>query len=320
MSRVFTIGEALIDFIPEQKGIALKDVLSFEKAPGGAPANVAATVARLGGNSCFIGKLGEDAFGDFLVETLQEVGVGTAYVQRTDQANTALAFVSLKEDGERDFSFYRNPSADMLLDESEINPKWFTTGDILHFCSVSLVDAPVRKAHVKAIEAVKEKGGLICFDPNIRLPLWKDYLEYKKIIKTFIKYADILKISEDELQFITDINEEKGAIQWILSCFDIKLLLITRGGKGVTAYYKDQEISVKGFKVMVTDTTGAGDSFMGSFLYQLIDRSIDLEGISSQVMEEVLTFSNAVAALTTTKKGAISALPVMEEVNKLLGK
>lgn len=318
MSKIFTIGEALIDFIPEQKGVALKDVVSFQKAPGGAPANVAAAVAKLGGNSCFIGKLGEDAFGDFLVETLQEVGVETIHIKRTEDASTALAFVSLKEDGEREFSFYRNPSADMLLDESEIDLQWFKEGDILHFCSVSLVDAPVKKAHVRAIEAIKESGGLVCFDPNIRLPLWKDHARYKSTIKEFMKSADILKISEDELEFITDVTEEKKAIEWILATFSVKLLLITQGGNGVSAYFNQKEVYSRGFKVEVADTTGAGDSFIGSFLHQIAKNNIDINNVSTEIIQEALTFSNAVAALTTTKKGAISALPDLEAVNEFL--
>lgn len=317
MSKIFTIGEALIDFIPEQKGVNLKDVSSFQKAPGGAPANVAAAAAKLGGKSTFIGKLGQDAFGDFLIDTLKDIGVDISCIKRTDEANTALAFVSLKDDGERDFSFYRNPSADMLLDESEINPKWFQTGDILHFCSVSLVDAPVRKAHLAAINAVKKAGGFISFDPNIRLPLWKDHEDYRNIIQSYIKYADILKVSEDELEFITGIGEEEKAIEWLLS-FNAVILLITRGGKGVSAYYNESQLNIEGYKVNAVDTTGAGDSFIGSFLYQICKYSLDIAYIPAGKMREILQYSNAVAALTTTQKGAISALPSLETVEKFM--
>lgn len=317
MGKIFTIGEALIDFIPEQKGTALKNVLSFQKAPGGAPANVAAAVSKLGGKSAFIGKLGEDAFGDFLVETLKSVGVETDCIFRTNKANTALAFVSLKEDGDRDFSFYRNPSADMLLEEKEINKDWFDKRDILHFCSVSLVDAPVRRAHIAAIEAVKEKGGIISFDPNIRLPLWEDHEEYKRIIREFLNYADVLKVSEDELEFITDIKEEEKAIKWLLP-FDVKVLIITRGSKGVSVYFNNNEVNVEGYKVEAVDTTGAGDSFIGAFLYKLSSRDIDINNINISEMKEILKFSNAVAALTTINKGAISALPSLEVVENFM--
>ncbi|WP_097025458.1 carbohydrate kinase family protein [Clostridium peptidivorans] len=317
MGKIFTIGEALIDFISEQSGVELKKVNSFQKAPGGAPANVAAAVSILGGRSYFIGKLGQDAFGDFLVETLKNAGVGTEYIFRTNKANTALAFVSLKGEGERDFSFYRNPSADMLLEESEICRDWFRTGDILHFCSVSLIDAPVRKAHIAAIEAVKKAKGIISFDPNIRLPLWQDHEEYKSIIREFIKYADILKVSEDELEFITGINDEEKAIQWLLS-FDIKVLLITRGSDGASAYFGDYEINAEGFKVKAVDTTGAGDSFIGAFLYQISSNDIDINNIAYKNMNDILKFSNAVAALTTMNKGAISAIPSLESVENFI--
>lgn len=317
MAKIFTIGEALIDFISEQSGVELKKVNSFQKAPGGAPANVSAVVSILGGKSCFIGKLGQDAFGDFLVETLKNAGVGTDYIFRTNKANTALAFVSLKEDGERDFSFYRNPSADMLLEESEICSDWFKEGDILHFCSVSLIDAPVRKAHIAAIEAVKKAGGLISFDPNIRLPLWENHDEYKSIISEFIKYADILKISEDELEFITGINDEEKAMQWLLS-FDIKFLLITRGSSGASAYFSGCEVDAEGFKVKAVDTTGAGDSFIGAFLYKVSSNCIDINNISCKDIKDILEFSNAVAALTTMNKGAISALPSLGTVENFI--
>ncbi len=174
MPTVFTIGEALIDFIPAEKGVGLNEVESFSKAAGGAPANVACVVAKLGKQSVFIGKLGADAFGDFLVETLVKTGVDTSRILRTSEANTALAFVSLKADGNRDFSFYRNPSADMLLKEEEIGEGWFMKGDILHFCSVDLIEAPVKYAHLKAIELARQVGARISFDPNVRLPLWHD--------------------------------------------------------------------------------------------------------------------------------------------------
>ncbi|HHX60901.1 MAG TPA: aminoimidazole riboside kinase [Epulopiscium sp.] len=308
MAQVWTIGEALIDFIPEQKGVGLKDVVTFKKAPGGAPANVAAAVSILGGKSAFIGKLGKDAFGDYLVEVLEEVGVETKYIKRTNQANTALAFVSLKEDGERDFSFYRNPSADMLLNEEEIDRGSFNQGDILHFCSVSLVDAPVRQAHVGAIKAVQDVGGIICFDPNIRLPLWDNHAEYRRVIQHFLPEADILKISEDELEFITEIKNEKEAINSLLQ-LNAKILIVTRGGQGVSAYAQGKEINVPGYSVDTVDTTGAGDSFIGSFLHQLVDKKIDLNNIQEETLKEMLLFSNAAAALTTTKQGAITALP-----------
>jgi len=182
MPRLFTMGECLIDFVSMDENVNLKDVSGFLKRPGGAPANVAACAAKLGIESYFIGKLGEDAFGDFLVDTMNEVGINTKYICRTKEANTGLAFVSLGKDGNREFSFYRKPSADMLLSENEIYSSWFEKGDILQFCSVDLLEAPVKYAHKKAIDLVKEKEGIIIFDPNLRFSLWEDREELKKVV------------------------------------------------------------------------------------------------------------------------------------------
>lgn len=319
MGKVFTIGEALIDFIPNEKGIELKAVSGFRKAPGGAPANVSAAVSKLGGNSAFIGKLGKDAFGDFLIDTLKDVKVDTNYITRTGRANTGLAFVALREDGEREFSFYRNPSADMLLSKDDIKKDWFSRGDILHFCSVDLIEAPVKYAHVQAIEYIKEVGGLVSFDPNIRKSLWDDLDIYKKIINEFIPYADIVKVSDDELEFITGLNNEKEAVRKLF-VGDVKLVLLTRGKDGVTVFYKDLELTVEGFNVIVEDTTGAGDSFIGSFLYQVSKEIGLIDTLNSEMIKEMVTFSNAVAAITTTRKGAISALPTINEVEKFLSR
>lgn len=173
MKKVISIGEALIDFIPQEKGVALKDVSNFLRVAGGAPLNVAAVIAKLGGKSQMLTKLGMDGFGDHILEEVTPLGVDVSKILRTNEANTALAFVSLKEDGERDFSFYRNPSADMLLNESEIDEDVFKDEGILHFCSVSLIDAPIKEAHRKAIEFAKKHNCLISFDPNVRLPLWE---------------------------------------------------------------------------------------------------------------------------------------------------
>ena len=315
MPKVFTIGEALIDFAPIESGKGLKHISEFKKLPGGAPANVAACVAKLGGESAFIGMLGKDGFGDFLVETLHKENVDTSYIKRTTKANTGLAFVALSNDGEREFSFYRNPSADMLLSENDIEKYWFNEGDILHFCSVDLIESPVKYAHKKAIEYVKENSGIISFDPNVRKNLWDDLDECKKIINDFIPYANILKISDEELEFITGIKDIKEAID-SLFIGDVEVILYTKGKEGVDLYTKSNCISVEGFKVDVVDTTGAGDSFIGAFLYNLVTRKFDINNIES--IKFVCRFSNAVAALTTTKNGAISALPNLSEVSRIM--
>lgn len=320
MGNLISIGELLIDFIPHEKGVALKDVVSFTRVPGGAPANVAAAVAKFGGKASLITKLGEDAFGDFLFEQLIEAGVAIDKVFRTKEAKTGLAFVSLRENGERDFSFYRNPSADLLLRDSEIDADWFNQGDVLHFCSVDLVESPMKKAHVKAIQAAKVRGGIISFDPNVRLPLWDDPQECRKTILEFIPMAHLVKVADDELEFITGIAEEQKAIASLFTG-DVKAVVLTKAAKGADLYVHNKKYSTAGYAVKVEDTTGAGDAFIGGFIYQLLNLDAEpgnLEPLLSEHHQEILTFANASGALTTTGKGAISSLPTKDQVMQLL--
>ena len=316
MKKVIAIGEALIDFIPHEKGRALNDVENFLRVPGGAPLNVAAAVAKLGGKSQMLTKLGQDGFGDAILNEVKPLGVDVSRISRTNEANTALAFVSLREDGERDFSFYRNPSADMLLSAEEICVEDFNEKDILHFCSVSLIDAPIKEAHRRAIEIAKEKGCLISFDPNVRLPLWKNPEDCRKAILEFLSLSNIVKISDEELEFITGIKDEKEALDFLLTG-DVKVIIYTKGTNGAEFITKERVIFSPSFKVSAQDTTGAGDSFIGSLLYQVAEGEYSLEqlvGLSEEKVQEILTFSNATAALTVCKKGAIGALPLKEEV------
>lgn len=320
MKSLYAIGEVLIDFIPLQKGKMLKEVVEFERAPGGAPANVAATVAILGGKSSMISKLGNDAFGDFLIETLQQAGVKTDKILKTNEAKTALVFVSLREDGERDFSFYRSPSADLLMKEEEINGDWFMSGDILHFCSVDLVESPMKYAHLKAIKEAKQKGALISFDPNVRLQLWEKPEDCRETILSFIPKAHLIKISDEELSFITNIENKKEAIR-SLFIGDVTAVIYTKGAKGAELYLKNDQFTSTGYKVAVQDTTGAGDAFIGGFLYQLLlneGTPVNLEDICKLKHQELLQFANAVGALTTTGKGAISSIPDQDRVVKLI--
>ena len=316
MKKVIAIGEALIDFIPHEKGRALNNVENFLRVPGGAPLNVAAAVAKLGGKSQMLTKLGQDGFGDAILNEVKPLGVDVSRISRTKEANTALAFVSLREDGERDFSFYRNPSADMLLSAEEICSEDFNERDILHFCSVSLIDAPIKEAHRRAIEIAKEKGCLISFDPNVRLPLWKQPEDCRKAILEFLPLSNIVKISDEELEFITGIKDEKEALDSLLTG-DVKVIIYTKGTNGAEFITKERVIFSPSFKVSAQDTTGAGDSFIGSLLYQVAEGEYSLEELvtlSEEKVQEILTFSNATAALTVCKKGAIGALPLKEEV------
>lgn len=323
MYKIITIGEALIDFIPNQKGCMLKDVSGFERVAGGAPANVAAAVAKLGGNAHFISKLGNDSFGDHIIDVLNDANVNTEYVLRTNKANTGLAFVSLKEDGNRDFSFYRNPSADMLLEKEEINESWFDGCKILHFCSVDLVESPMKYAHKKAIEYATKNEAIISFDPNVRLPLWDNPNDCKNVIKEFLPLSNILKISDEELEFITGIEDEKEALE-SLFVGNVAVVIYTKGPDGALYITKKDNmmkiVEKKGIKVRAIDTTGAGDSFIGSFLYQLGKNNINLNELDNLIEDNVkymLEFSNKYAADTTTKKGAISAMCTIEEFNNI---
>lgn len=319
MKKVISIGEALIDFIPQEKGVALKDVNNFLRVAGGAPLNVVAAVAKLGGKSQILTKLGMDGFGEHILEEVKPLGVDVSKVLRTKEANTALAFVSLKEDGERDFSFYRNPSADMLLNENEIEEEIFAEGGILHFCSVSLIDAPIKKAHRKAIEFAKKHNCLISFDPNVRLPLWETPEACRQAILDFLPLSNIVKISDEELEFITGIADETEALNFLLQG-DVEVIIYTKGTNGAEFITKSRKEFSASFKVKAQDTTGAGDSFIGSFLYQVaeLDGSLDsLVNLSSEKIREMLRFSNATAALTVSKKGAIGALPNKDDVLSL---
>lgn len=320
MKTVAAIGEVLIDFIPLQKGAALKDVVQFERAAGGAPANVAAAVAKLGGRSVMISKLGNDAFGDYLTETLSSYGVGTQYLFRHKDYKTALAFVSLSEDGNRDFSFYRAPSADLYLDENDIDGIDFSGFGILHFGSVDLVDFPVKKAHIRAIGKAKENGAVISFDPNIRLPLWNSPEECRKAVREFIPYADIVKISDNELEFVTGKTKVSEGIEYLFSK-GVKLAAYTKGGSGAELYSRTAYACVPAAEVKAADTTGAGDSFTGAMLYRLSKLDItpcELEKLDRKSLEDIAEFSCMYAGYTACGKGGATAMATAEQFRAFL--
>lgn len=322
MKKLMSIGEALIDFMPSQKGIALKEVSEFTKAPGGAPANVAAVVAKLGGRSAMLTKLGEDAFGTFLIDTLAKAGVDVSYIYRTKKANTGLAFVSLQANGERDFSFYRNPSADLLLEADEVEATFLENGDIVHFCSVDLIESPMKYAHHKLLDIADTKNCIISFDPNVRLPLWENPEACRNAIHEFLPRATIVKISDEELEFITGIQDENTALK-SLFIGNVKCIIYTLGKDGARICTQDHDLFVPGFSVEAIDTTGAGDSFIGSFLYQLLYAGATRENFlavlgTEEHMMDMLRFSNGVGALLTTQKGAIDAIPTLMTIHTFL--
>ena len=310
MKKVVAIGELLIDFVPQQKGCSLDEVTHFERVAGGAPANVAAAVARLDGRAAMVSQVGEDAFGTHILKVLRSNGVDTTHVFRTGRANTGLAFVSLDATGNREFSFFRNPSADLFLSQDQITADIFDDCAALHFCSVDLVDWPVRAAHRKAIGLARRAGAIVSFDPNVRLPLWSSPEECQAAIREFLPYADLVKLSDDEVEFVTGCADEREAAEKLFA-MGCRLLIVTRGTDGSAAY---TSAGAQGFaetlRVPVTDTTGAGDSFIGSLLYQLTRDGVDCGGLAALTGEQLtryLAFSAQYASLTVQHKGAVMA-------------
>lgn len=319
MKKVIAIGEALIDFIPSRAGCALSEVESFSRACGGAPANVAAAVSLLGGRSALLTKLGADGFGDFIQDALISAGVDGSKILRTNAAHTSLAFVSLRSDGDRDFSFYRDPGADMLLSPDEIDRDFFSDCGILHFCSVNLVDCPAKSAHLRAIEYAKDAGATISFDPNIRLPLWKDPADCQRTVREFLPFADLIKISDDECEFVTGQRDPDRAAERLLMG-GAKAVLLSMGGAGAAIYTASGEcVRVPCAPGPVVDTTGAGDCLIGAFLYRLIreDVAADLSTLPKDRLISDLTFAVRCAAVCVSGHGAIPSYPTRETLNLL---
>ncbi|OAE23452.1 hypothetical protein AXG93_285s1090 [Marchantia polymorpha subsp. ruderalis] len=316
LELVVCFGEMLIDFVPTVGGLSLADAPAFKKAPGGAPANVAVGIARLGGNAAFMGKVGDDEFGYMLVKILEENRVESRGVRFDPGARTALAFVTLREDGEREFMFYRNPSADMLLDVHELDVELIQQATILHYGSISLIAEPCRSAHLKAMEIARKAGVLLSYDPNLRLPLWSSPEAAREGIKSIWDQADIIKISEEEISFLTGGDPYSDEAAMSLWHPNLKLLLVTEGANGCRYYTKDFSGKVKGLTVSPVDTTGAGDAFVGGLLTALV-RDLNLFEDETK-LREALKFANACGAITTTERGAIPALPDRDTVMRLI--
>lgn len=323
MVDAITLGELLIDFVSTESGVSLIEAPAFQKAPGGAPANVAVGLARLGVRSGFIGKVGEDDFGHFLAQTLQKNGVDTSALRFSDQARTMLAFVSLRADGERDFMFYRHPSADMLLSPEELDHDYIGAAKSLHYGSISLISEPSRSATLAAVESAMERGLLISYDPNLRLNLWPSAEMARVGMLTGWQFAQVAKVSREELTFLSGESELEAAVKTLWH-ERLRLLVITEGRDGCRYFTPDAQGHVPGFDVPTIDTTGAGDGFVAGLLAGLFalraGQSESLRvGENISKLEQVLRFANAVGALTTTKRGAIPALPTREQALALLG-
>jgi fructokinase len=320
MNRVLCFGEALIDFVPLEKGQRLADVDTFARAPGGAPANVAACIARLGGRVDFAGQVGCDAFGDCIEQTLRAFGVHTTWLRRTSAAKTALAFVTLSASGERDFAFYRDPSADMLFPAAGVTPDWFEGQGILHFGTLSLTHPVSRAATERAVELARAAGWLVSFDPNARLDLWPSPDAFVEAALAMLPSCHIVKLAEDELNLLGGATPTHA--DFILGRGP-QALLITYGAGGASVVTDRVNIRLPGLPVNVVDTTGAGDAFVGAFLFELSRRHVTTETLDETLrnqatLRECLAFANACAAASVTRRGAIPAMPTLVDVQALL--
>lgn len=314
---VVALGELLIDFT--ENGVSNQGNPLFEANPGGAPCNVLAMLATLGHRTAFIGKVGKDFFGEQLKRAITEVGIDAKYLCMDEEVHTTLAMVHTDLDGDRDFSFYRNPGADMMLREDEIPEGLLKNTRLFHFGTLSMTHEGVRAATKKALVLAKEAGALISFDPNLRPPLWRSLEEAKQQVLSGLKYCDILKISDNEIQWLTGKKDYTEGVLWIKERFDISLILVSMGRKGSRAYYQEKMVEVKPFIQKNTiETTGAGDTFCGCVLHYICDHGLD--DLSEENLSEMLTFANAAAALITTKKGALRVMPSVEEICSLVSK
>ncbi len=322
MKRLVAIGEALIDFAPQTIGVPIKAVEAFAPKVGGAPANVCGAYVKLGGRATMLTQLGDDPFGDKIAEELDSVGIDTSQIIRTDKANTSLAFVALQEDGGREFSFYRKPGADMLYRAEDVSKRVFEDAFVLHFCSVSLGDYPMREAHKQALQYAKDAGVIISFDPNLRKQLWDSEEKLKESVRAFLGYADILKLSDEEVEFITGKENLEDALPQLFD-LGITVVILTLGGDGAKVYTKNTSAFAESANIKPLDTTGAGDGFIGSFLYQLAKKELSLsqmEEMPEKEWEEILRFSNLFCGESVTKQGAIASYPTGEEMQKLVQK
>lgn len=317
MSTAVCLGEALIDFVADVAGVTLVECPGFRKAPGGAPANVAVGLVRLGVDAAFLGKVGEDPFGRFLEQTFSAAGVDTRFMRFDPDNRTGLAFVSLKADGDRDFVFFRNPSADMLYAPAEIPDAALEGCRIYHFGSISLIQDPSRAATLDALRRCREQGALISYDPNLRAPLWPNLDSARREILHALPLADVVKVSEEEAEFLFGAGSLESYAQRLLQAGP-RLAVVTRGpGGSYLAARSGAAAQVEGFVVDVVDTTGAGDGFVAGLLSGLL--AGDVVEPDAAALGELGRFSNAVGALTCRRKGAIPALPTRAEVDEFLG-
>ena len=314
---VTALGELLIDFT--ENGKSGQGNPLFEANPGGAPCNVLAMLSKLGHKTTFIGKVGKDFFGQQLKEAISEVGICADYLFMDEEVHTTLALVHTYPDGDRDFSFYRNPGADMMLTEAELPLDVLQDTKIFHFGTLSMTHEGVRAATKKAVQTAKAAGAWISFDPNLRPPLWKSLDESKEQVLYGLEYCDILKISDNEITWLTGEEDYSAGVAWINSRYHIPLVLVSMGKEGSRAYYQGNMVEVAPFLQENTiETTGAGDTFCGCVLHYICEHG--LEGLTESGLKEMLVFANAAASVITTRKGALRVMPEREDVEDVISR
>lgn len=310
---VTALGELLIDFT--ENGISSQGNPLFEANPGGAPCNVLSMLSKLGHKTAFIGKVGKDFFGEQLKSAITEVGIDPSYLCMDEEIHTTLALVHTYPDGDRDFSFYRDPGADMMLGEAEVPEELIRNSKIFHFGTLSMTHEEVRKATKKAVAAAKESGAVISFDPNLRPPLWKSLEDAKEQTAFGFSQCDVLKISDNEIQWFTGEEDYDEGIKKLRSQYNIPLILLSMGKEGSRAYYKDLRVEAGALLQENTiETTGAGDTFGGCCLHFVL--KYGLEHLDEEKLKEMLRFANAAASIVTTRKGALRVMPSEEEIEK----
>ena len=314
---ILTLGELLIDFT--HNGVSSQGNGLFEANPGGAVCNVLAMMNKLGHSAAYMGKVGDDIFGHLLKKTLEEVSINTECMLMDKDARTTLAFVANDETGDRSFSFYRNPGADMMFTADEVNEDAIAASRIFHFGTLSMTHEGVREATKKALDIAKENGVMISFDPNLRESLWDSLDTAKEQFAYGMQYCDVLKISDNEIQWFTGKEDYEEGIKTLQDTYHIPLIFLSLGRDGSRAYYKDMKVEVPAFVQENTiETTGAGDTFFGSALHFVLEKG--LENLSEDDLTELLTFANAAASIITTRKGALKVMPSRAEVETLINK
>lgn len=312
---VTALGELLIDFT--ENGKSSQGNPLFEANPGGAPCNVLAMLAKLGHKTAFIGKVGNDFFGEQLRTAIKEAGIDDTGLCTDEKIHTTLAMVHTYPDGDRDFSFYRNPGADMMLNKAEIREDILKDTKIFHFGTLSMTHEGVREATKAAIHIAEEAGAVISFDPNLRPPLWESLDEAREQVLYGLGYCQILKISDNEIQWLTGEEDYTAGVNWILERYQIPLILVSMGKEGSRAYYNEMMVEVKPFLQENTiETTGAGDTFCGCVLHYVCEHGIN--GLKEENLAEMLTFANAAASIITTRKGALRVMPEEKEIKLLI--